>query len=362
MPGPAVEQRGRRAHEVKRGQHVVELNGPRLAIKLVERQPHRHPHEEGLRQLEDAVVMVQEVAVVQRLQPEVPELQVALGPQRRGKLLQIEQRQLLVQQLRIDAVPNEAREVLGVPAVKPAIALHLGLRDFLAQHFAAQRVQQKAGGDVGICGLLLDQGAGGQDRRLVDLIERYAVVEVLDGLLEDRPGRDLGQPCAGRLDQGTDARHVERHPAAVLDHGQRRRALLLVRRLLRSGDALLCALLAVDDVGASDIVCAVAHQHQFHLVLHFLNVEGPARGLPAQQGLYRTGRQLLDLLADGGRGSALAAAHGEEGLGHGQRDLGRFEADYRPIAPDQLVVGIAGRRRATGGDRHARRRLDPRRR
>ena len=51
-----VEQRRRRAHEVEGRQHVVELDRARLAVLLVQRQAHRHAHEEGLRQLDALAV------------------------------------------------------------------------------------------------------------------------------------------------------------------------------------------------------------------------------------------------------------------------------------------------------------------
>jgi hypothetical protein len=89
-PRAGVEQRRRRAHEVEARQHVVELDRARLAVDLVQRQAHRHAHEEGLRQLDAAAVDVQEVAVVQRLQAEVVELQVALGLERRAQALPVE--------------------------------------------------------------------------------------------------------------------------------------------------------------------------------------------------------------------------------------------------------------------------------
>ena len=66
---------------------------------MAERQAHRHAHEEGLRQLDAGFVDVQEVAVVQRLQAEVVELQVAVGLERRAELGQVELQQLLVEQL-----------------------------------------------------------------------------------------------------------------------------------------------------------------------------------------------------------------------------------------------------------------------
>ena len=132
----AVEQRRRRAHEVEARKHLVELDRARLAVDLVERQAHRHAHEEGLGQLESASLVVQEVAVVERLQPEVVELHVALGPQRLAQAAQVVERELLVEQASLDAVLDQAREGFG-------IALgHLRLVHLLAKDLGAHRVQQ----------------------------------------------------------------------------------------------------------------------------------------------------------------------------------------------------------------------------
>ena len=72
-----VEQGRRRAHEIEARQHVVELDRALLAVLLPQGEAHRHAHEEHLRQLDAPAVHVEKVAVVQRLQAEVAELQVA---------------------------------------------------------------------------------------------------------------------------------------------------------------------------------------------------------------------------------------------------------------------------------------------
>jgi hypothetical protein len=112
-PRAAVEQRGRAAHEVEGRQHLVELDGARLAVDLVQRQAHGHAHEEGLRQLDALLAHVQEVAVVQGLQAQVVELQVALGLERRAQARQVELQQALVQQLVLDPALDEARKGLA---------------------------------------------------------------------------------------------------------------------------------------------------------------------------------------------------------------------------------------------------------
>src|SRR6202022_4268487 len=102
-------------------QHVIELDGAPLAVDLVQRQAHRNAHEERLRQLEAAagaaelrVLIDQKIAVVERLQAEVAELQVALGLQRRAELLQIVVSERFVQETDLDAVLDQTREALGV--------------------------------------------------------------------------------------------------------------------------------------------------------------------------------------------------------------------------------------------------------
>ena len=64
------------------------------------------------------------------------------------------------------------------------------------------------------------------------------------------------------------------------------------------GSGLLCALsvalLAVEDVGAGDLVLAAAHQRQFDLVLDILDMHGSAVGIAAGEGIHDLAREILD--------------------------------------------------------------------
>ena len=129
------------------------------------------------------VVDVQEVAVVERLQAEVVELQVALGLERRAEA----RRGRTAAAARRAARPAtpflmNVREVLGVARV------HVGLQHLLAEDLAPDRVQQQPRGGARVARILLDQRARGEDRRLVHLVDRHAVVEVAARLGEDRRG------------------------------------------------------------------------------------------------------------------------------------------------------------------------------
>jgi hypothetical protein len=201
--------------------------------------------------------------------------------------LQVELAQFLVEQLGGDALGDVLREVGDV------FGGGAGLRDFLAEDFLADRVQQDARGDLAVGRVLFHQRAGGQDGRLVQLFDRHAVVQVLDGFGQDGVGVDvLFQADAGGADQGR---------TSFMSSGgaRRRRPRGSAARRPRAaggflgGAALFHALGAVQHVFARDVMFARAHQGQFHLVLHIFDVEGAAVRLAAHQGRDHVVRQLL---------------------------------------------------------------------
>ena len=333
--GARVEQGRGRAHEVEARQQVVELDRARFAVLFAQRQAHRDTHVEGLRHLDAGFADVQEVAVVQGLQADVAELQVAVGDDRLGQLLQVELAQFLVQQLGGYALGDVLREVGHV------FGGGAGLRDFLAEDFLTDGVQQDARGDLAVGRVLFHQRAGSQDRRLVQLFDRHAVVQVLDGFGQDGVGIDvLFQAHAGGADQGRHFVHVQRAAHAAVDHGELRRGHGGGARGFLGGAALVHALGAVQHVFARDVMLARAHQGQLHLVLHIFDVEGAAVRLAAHQGGDHVVRQLLDQFADACRLAGALAVHGEESLGHGDGDLGRCERHHGAVAADDAVVAI----------------------
>src|SRR5690606_22493065 len=85
-----VEQRRRRGHEVERREQVVERDRLLLAVDLAKRQTAGDAHEERLRQLEAHASYVQEVAVIESLESEVVESQIAFGLQRRREPVEVE--------------------------------------------------------------------------------------------------------------------------------------------------------------------------------------------------------------------------------------------------------------------------------
>ena len=250
MQGAGVEQGRGRRHEVEGRQHAVELDGALFALDFVDGEAHGDTHEEDLRQLDAALVNVQEIAVIQGLQAEVAELQVAAGVQRGTELGQVELGQARVEQLVLDTDTDEFREIFGVAGG------HGGLRHGFAQHFLAHGVEQQTGGDVAIGRLVLDQGTRGENGGLADLFDGHAVVEILEGGLENGVGRDLcTEAGTGRLEQGIQGIHVQRTDDAVVIDVQR---LNFDGRPLLLG-ALLVALFAVEHIGAGNVMLARTH-------------------------------------------------------------------------------------------------------
>jgi hypothetical protein len=340
-----VEQRRRRAHEVEGAQQLVELDRAGLAIDLVDRQAHRDAHEEGLRQFEAGAAGVDEVAVVQGLQAEIGELQVALGLQCLAEGVEVVAGQLGVDQFQLRGALDVGLEVLGV-----ALA-HLGLRGLLrqpgeeAQRLAAQVVHQQARGHLGVVRLLLDLHARGHHQRGADVLLGDAVEQVAAGLGEDAGPFHLLQPAAGLVDHRRHARLVQRHAGAVdtgdVQHIRRCGRRLLLRGL---GGTLLGLLLPVQHVGPRHLVVAAAHQHQFDLVLDVLDVHRDAAGAgPAEQVVRDLPGQLLDDLVDAAAGRGATPFDGEEGLGDRHADLRAVEMRDLAVAADHLVPARRGR-------------------
>ena len=346
-PGAGIEQRGRAGHEIETRQHLIELDGPRLAVDLVQRQAHGHPHEEGLGHLDALLVDVQEVAVVQGLQAQVIELQVTLRLQGGGQAREIELEQLVIEQFGLDALLHEAREVAGVGHGHVG-GIHLG-----THNLAPDGVHQQARRGTGVGRLALKQGACGQDGGLVDLVDGHAVVQVAHGLGQDRLGRHVDpQIFAGLLHQMRQRGDVEGHPLAPVGDMELRHPGFGRCRLPR---AFLGPAVPVQDVGPGHLVMPAAHQAQFHLVLHILDMERTATRARAQQRAHHGLREPVDRLAHAGGRSALGAMHRQEGLHQRHRNLAGLEGDDCAVAADDLV-GRVGRCRRGGhgtcGHRH----------
>ena len=108
--------------------------------------------------------------------------------------------------------------------------------------------------------------------------------------------------------------------------------------LLQFFGALLVVFFTVEHVRTGDFVVSTAHQTEFNLVLDVFDMKGTTARAGAHQGSNNALCQFVHGLADAGRGRALGAMHGQEGLHHGDGDLCGFERYDRTVASDDLVL------------------------
>ena len=147
------------------------------------------------------------------------------------------------------------------------------------------------------------------------------------------------RPAQAAVDQARQARAVERHALAVVDHvhGSARRPPF---RRLASAARSLRALLAVQHVGARDLVLARRASAPARPGPGCPRYGRCRRRLAAQQRADHVSVSSSTISRDARRGRALRAVHREERLGHRDRDLVRLEADHRAVAADDLICGF----------------------
>ena len=225
---------------------------------------------------------------------------------------------------------HEARKVT------PVFGDQFGLRHILAQHFLGDGVQQQARRGEGVVRVFFDQRARCQDGRLVDLVHRHAVVQIAHRFRHDRVCLDIkAQPRTSICNQRLQPAQVQRIASVAIDHVQHR---VLGRCLGQLACTLLGMALAVQHISARHFMVAAAHQAQFDLVLHVLDVEGAAAWARAHQCTHHVLRQRVHHFAHAGRGSALGATHCQKGFHQGDGDFLRFKLHDRAVAAQDLVV------------------------
>ena len=120
-----------------------------------------------------------------------------------------------------------------------------------------------------------------------------AVIDVAQGFRDHRRRIDALEPGAGFLDDQRQPRAVERHFRAVgqrhMDGGPGRRFGRLRGVLL---GALPGALVAIQHIGTRHLVVLAAHQRQFDLILHVLDVKRAALADPPRTARRRLRRSI----------------------------------------------------------------------
>ena len=279
---------------------------------------------------------MQEIAVVERLQPEILELPIARRLQGRGDPSDVETPQLRVDQLEPDAAFEISREILGIAGGHLRFGRLVGATGEKAQRLAPELVVEQPRRGVGITRLGFDQRTGGKDRRQRQLVGRDAVIEIAPCFGEDGFGDHPLEARRGLGDDRGEPGFVERRAIGHADGGGcgRRHQLVGTR---------LGMLLAVEHIGAGDPLVFAAHQRQLHLVLHVLDVEHPAVLGPSGERHHDFAGQLLDDLVHPARRGRLVALDGEKRLGQRHGNLRLIERHRAAIALDQREARLMAR-------------------
>ena len=290
-----------------------------------------------MRQFKPGVVAVNEIAVVQGLQAEVGKLQVAFRCQRFAECGQIVQLEFRVQQFEFDAalyIAGQCARVERVHITLGGVLCHAQER----QRFGAKIVQQQACRRIAVVGFLFYECARSDDQGSAQLCLGHAVVEVFQCLVDNFGLADIGEPRTGFLDDGIDARNIERRAGAVglrdvnADMGGAGGlAGCVLAGLFGTHPGVL---LAINDVVAGYLVLTGAHQRQFHLVLYILYMNRATGGHAALE-------RRTDLICQLGHGfmdargrRRRAAFNRQERLGDSDRDLAVVVRHHGSVALD----------------------------
>ncbi len=336
-----VEQRGRAAHEIERGEQLVELDGFFFALDLVDRQAHGHAHVERLRQLEAGGLVMDEVTIVERLQAQIGELQIAIGDQGVTQLLEVVLGQTRVQQLVVHRAMDIVGEVGGV------LLAHLGVRGVLhltvgqkRQRFMAELVHEQTRGRGAVVGLGFQALTGRQDESGGQLVFGDAVVGVFQRVVEHGLCVHAVDAFTGLGDHALQTVTIQLGRGAVLEADldiTGRGCGNVLAAFGGLGCALVGTLFTVEHVGAGHLVLARAHERQLDVVLDVFDMHSAAARQAAGDALNHLLGDVLHGLADARGGRPLLAFHVDEGLGDGQLDLGGIKGRDLAVTTDDLV-------------------------
>src|SRR5690606_2001932 len=114
MARARIKERRARGAKAKGGHHLVKLDRPGGGVVLLQGKAHGDPHPKELRGLETTPVVVEEIAVVQRLQAQVRKGAVSFGAERPAQRLQVEAGQLRREPLDGDPVADVTYEKIRI--------------------------------------------------------------------------------------------------------------------------------------------------------------------------------------------------------------------------------------------------------
>ena len=259
-----------RQRAVFEAQRIEGLN----ALVLFLEQPHRHPHPEELGRLQSDVLAVglvnQQVAVVERLDTEVVEVEVGRRVERLGHGVDV----VATDQRRVDPSDfHAAGEVGGKAGTVRLLELAEPVtQDGPVEHLLVDESQQDAAGELAEVGVLLDQRLGVEDDGGVEVLAGHHGANRTQQLALDLLGWETEvEAGAGEGNAAAQLHRVVRLVAARTADGdfagQWRR--LAVDHL----GAVAGALGPVEDVVGCHGIVTLPHQLFLDHVLHVLDAD-----------------------------------------------------------------------------------------
>jgi hypothetical protein len=200
------------------------------------------------------------------------ELQIALGLQRRGKLVKVEATKLLVQEIKGDPAFHINQKIVGIAGS------HLGLRGLLhtavneGQSLAAQLVEKQARADESVIRLRLDQWPSCHDDGLRQFAQGNAVIEIAVGFRQHEVRRHTVEPeaCFMRVSRKMVLiQRAERSVCVTDTQGRGGGGIFINASRFR-------VLFTVEHISTGNLVMLASHQCQFDLVLDIFDMESPA--------------------------------------------------------------------------------------
>ena len=281
MQGSAVEEGRGRGGEEEAGEQLVELDGALVLLgTLVEGETEADAHPEELGRLDATAADVDQVAVVDGLKSHVVELEVALGLEGRGDLLDVVTEQVGGESSGGDTLLDVGLEAGSMGHGDVVVVLEAG------KGLAVDGLEKQAGRDEAVGGVELDAGLGRKDHGLLDLVDADAVVEVPHGLVGHLAGLAAVLESAAGADQGAaDALGLEDLLAAVTEDDVELCLDVTGQVAVSAEGAGLAAVLTVNDVAAGHLGVPLDHEGLLDGILDALDLELLATDGAAEEAL-----------------------------------------------------------------------------
>ena len=285
MQGAAIEESRRGGGEEEAREEFVELDGPLVLLApLIEREAKADAHPEELGRLDTATTDVDQVAIIDGLQSHVVEQEVTLGPEGGGDLLQIKLQKRGGETASSDPLLEVGLEPCRVGNGDIVVVFESGKR------LAVDHIEKEARGDVAVGRILLDAGLGGEDHRLLDLIDADTVVKTPHRLIGHLTGLTAVLKPAAGTDQGAADTLGLQDLLASVTEGDMKLCLNMTGKIAVSAQGTgLAAILTINDVPASHLDVALHHESLLHGILDTLDLEFFATGGTTEEALDDSG-------------------------------------------------------------------------